>query len=205
MADQNSSVSGLTAKAMADVSSLLVKIQPFCRERIWIGGSTARQVLSGVKKGSLADTDLLFFNSSETSRDYETDMEADLIARSGIKNLSLKNQARMGKIVDGVQYSSLYESVASFPDTSVALALCLHHNCNRTSVIFAPYGFKSLNRTRISPTSRFLKRHGQHAYYSWIDKKQYERRLSNWRISTQPDDQQVCQFHLSSQLLAHRA
>lgn len=188
--------SGFAAQSILELSTLLRRIQPHCPERIWIGGSAARDALSGERSALESDIDLLFYNAAETSKDYEADIEGRLITLSGAGNLSLKNQARMGKIVDGASYNSLFESVASFPDTSIAIAFCLYDDKNAHPIFYAPYGPRSIDRALISPTSFFLERHGRNAYYSWLKKKQYEKRLANWTIKTDAKSPHGSQFYL---------
>jgi hypothetical protein len=163
---------------------LLAEVRPHCSEDIWLGGGLLRDTLIGSPRRECSDVDLLFFNDKETSKTYEVEIEAKLIELTKIRNLSVKNQARMGALVDGARYESLTQSIVAFPDTTIAAAACLHSMKEKTLLIFAPYGLPSLSRRFIRPTSRYLASHGRAAYYGWLDRKKYEQRFQNWTIDT---------------------
>ncbi|MEA2896331.1 MAG: uncharacterized protein QOJ84_1946 [Bradyrhizobium sp.] len=163
---------------------LLMAIQPRCPEKIWLSGGTLRDILVGSGVSESSDVDLLFFNEKETSKNYEIDLQAELVELTDIRNLSVKNQARMGLVVDGVKYENLLQSVAAFPDVTIAVAACVHDPNNQTTLVFAPYGLPSEDRALIQPTSRYLAAHQLGDYYAWLDRKKYEQRLRNWTIDT---------------------
>jgi hypothetical protein len=163
---------------------LLTEIRPHCSEDIWLSGGLLRDILIGVPGRECSDVDLLFFNKKETSKSYEAEIEAKLTETTKIRNLSVKNQARMGPIVDGARYESLMQSVVAFPDTTVAAAACVSSMKDETLLIFAPYGLPSRDRPLVRPTSRYLASHGRAAYHSWVDRKRYEHRFQNWTIDT---------------------
>jgi hypothetical protein len=163
---------------------LLMAVQPHCSEKIWLSGGTLRDILIGSAANETSDVDLLFFNEKEISRNYESDIEAELVELTHIRNLSVKNQARMGLVADGVKYKNLLQSVASFPDVTIAMAACVHDAKTRTALVFAPYGLPSRDQTFIQPTSRFLAAHQLGGYYAWLDRKKYEQRFRNWSIDT---------------------
>jgi hypothetical protein len=173
----------LKKRATIELSQLLMKIQPRCPEKIWLGGGTLRGILMGSRVSADSDVDLLFFNEKEISENYEAEIEAELTEMTHIPNLSLKNQARMGLVVDGMRYENLLQSVAAFPDVTVAVAACVNNLSDQTTLIFAPYGLPSLDRPLVQPTSRYLATHGLPAYYSWLDRKKYER-FRDWTIDT---------------------
>jgi hypothetical protein len=174
----------LKNRATGVLFPLLMEIQPRCSEKIWLGGSTLRNILVGSSTNVDSDVDLLFFNEKEISENYEAEIEAELTELTHIRNLSVKNQARMGLIVDGARYENLLQSVAAFPDVTVAIAACVHDMSNESTLIFAPYGLPSRDRPLIQPTSRYLAAHGLGAYYSWLDRKKYGQRFHNWAIDT---------------------
>jgi hypothetical protein len=163
---------------------LLMAVQPHCSEKIWLSGGTLRDILIGSAANEKSDVDLLFFNEKEISKDYESDIEAELVELTHIRNLSVKNQARMGLVVDGVKYKNLLQSVAAFPDVTIAVAACVHDAKTRTALVFAPYGLPSRDQPFIQPTSRFLAAHKVRGYYAWLDRKKYEQRFRNWSIDT---------------------
>ncbi|HEU0083208.1 MAG TPA: nucleotidyltransferase family protein [Bradyrhizobium sp.] len=175
---------GLRNRAATALFPLLVEIQLCCREKIWLGGGTLRDILVGSAVSIDSDVDLLFFNEREISEHYEADIEAQLTELTRIRKLSVKNQARMGLLVDGVRHENLYQSVAAFPDVTVAAAACVHDIRNRSVLVFAPYGIPSRGRRLIQPTSRYLTAHGLQAYYSWLDRKKYDQRFRDWAIDT---------------------
>jgi hypothetical protein len=180
----SSCCSRLEIPAADVIFSLLMEIQPRCSEKMWLGGGALRDVLVGSNISAESDMDLLFFNENELSKDYEADMEAELTELTRIQNLSVKNQARMGLIAEGVKYENLLECVAGFPDVTVATAACIYDVTEQTTLVYAPYGLPSKDHALIQPTSRYLAAHGKAAYYSWLDRKKYDRRFRDWTIST---------------------
>jgi uncharacterized protein len=174
----------LENRATRELFPFLMEIQPRCPEKIWLGGGTLRDIVMGSSMSTDSDVDLLFFNEKEISENYEAEIEAELTEVTHIRKLSVKNQARMGLVVDGVQYENLLQSVAAFPDVTVAIAACVDDLNDQTTLIFAPYGLPSLDRPLVQPTSRYLATHGLGAYYSWLDRKKYGRRFHNWTIGT---------------------
>jgi hypothetical protein len=173
---------GLRDRAARALFPLLMEIQLRCPEQIWLGGGTLRDILIGSSMTADSDIDLLFFNPKETSKNYEAEIEAELLELTNIQNLSVKNQARMGFVADGARYENLLQSVAAFPDVTVAVAACVQDMSRRTALIFAPYGLPSRDTPFIQPTSRYLAVHGLSAYYSWLDRKKYNRRFYDWTI-----------------------
>jgi hypothetical protein len=167
------------------LASLFTRVQASCAETLWVGGSTLRNILIGTRCDEEVDVDIFFFNAKELSKNYEAEIEAELRERSGIPFLSVKNQARMGPISDGILYDNLLQTVAAFPDISIAIAArVVFGSVNHTALIFAPYGLPSKDFRRIRPTSQYVARHGLSAYYSWLERKKYEKRLFGWEIDS---------------------
>lgn len=166
----------------ASLFAFMLTIQSHSVEKMWLGGSAARSFLVGSPQENETDIDLLFFNKNEQSKSYDAEIEAELIEATGIRNLSVKNQARMGFLADGIRYQNLLESVSAFPDVTVALAACIGNMNDRSTLVFAPYGLPSQRRPLIRPTSRFLATHGKASYIAWLARKKYEKRLADWTI-----------------------
>jgi len=176
----NSSI--LAMEADRTLASLFARVQPLCEETLWLGGSTLRNLLDPSEPQERADVDMFFFNRNELSKSYEEDIEAKLREESGNPLLSVKNQARMGLVSDGLQYECLLQTVAAFPDTSIAVAARIFDSAPRTALVFAPYGLPSRRSRIIQPTFAYLARHGVPAFYSWLERKKYEARMRHWRI-----------------------
>jgi hypothetical protein len=170
--------------AAANLASLFMRVQGPCAETLWVGGSTLRDILTGSNYEKETDIDIFFFNGKERSKSYESEIEAELKERSGIQFLSVKNQARMGPISDGVSYDDLLQTVMGFPDVSIALAARIVAGSTHTALVFAPYGLPSKDFRSVSPTSHYVARHGLSAYYSWLERKKYEKRLLDWEIDS---------------------
>lgn len=169
-------------EAQGALASLFAHVQPLCAETLWLGGSTLRNLLVPSEAKEIADVDMFFFNRNELSKGYEKDIEDALRAKSGNPLLSVKNQARMGLVSDGVQYESLLQAVAAFPDTSVALAVRVFNPV--AALVFAPYGLPSRHDRTIQPTFPFLARHGLPEFYAWLDRKKYGARMRTWKVET---------------------
>jgi hypothetical protein len=91
----------------------------------------------------------------------------------------------MGLVSDGIKYDSLLETVAAFPDISIAVAArVVLNSIGQTSLIFAPYGLPSRDLRAIRPTSRYLARHGLRGYHLWLERKKYEERMPDWKIDS---------------------
>jgi hypothetical protein len=151
-------------------------------EAIWVTGGTLRNELCCGDRPATGDLDLIFYNAREPSRSYEKEIEAMLIEKTGLPNISVKNQARVSFESDGVRPHNLLDSVVGFPDITVAAAA--RAVGEQTVLFFFPYGMPH-EGSAIAPTFKFLSRHSLQAFFSWVDRKKYAQKAENSRIQTE--------------------
>jgi|GEM_PF-6059865 len=165
--------------------SLASAIHRYSPEATWIAGGALRDHLLGTSSDS-SDVDLVFFNEQELSKQYEDEIGAKLISETGLRTISVKNQARICSLVDGCRHADIFRSVEAFPDVTVAMAVKAIDVKQRLLSFYIPYGLKFLDQKKIVPTSAYLARHSMKGYRSWVDRKRYESRLLGWELDTAP-------------------
>src|ERR1043166_6038129 len=74
---------------------LVSTVQRHATEAIWLTGSTLRDRLAELPTDGGGDIDFVFFNDREVSKNYEKEIESELSFETGIRAISVKNQARI--------------------------------------------------------------------------------------------------------------
>ncbi|GGA87086.1 nucleotidyltransferase family protein [Ornithinibacillus halotolerans] len=116
------------------------------RNKVW---DTLHRITTPIQ-----DIDVIYFDSTDTSREIEKELENKLIKLLPNQPWSVKNQARMHVKSGFKPFSSSYEAVAHFPETPTAVALRL---CNNSMDIMAPYGLQDLFECKVRPTPFYEK------------------------------------------------
>jgi hypothetical protein len=132
---------------------VLAEVQSLSSETIWLAGSSLRNSILGLSNSFTGnhDIDLIFFNKHEVSKQYEKDIESMLIERTGLKNLSVKNEARLTAISDGLAYNNIQQCIDSFPDVTIALGAKISAREKRGVSFYAPYGLSWAKHRVIAP------------------------------------------------------
>jgi hypothetical protein len=161
---------GLFNKAAKILLPNLLALSQVQEESLWLIGGSFRAAFNA-HSSYQGDLDVIFFNAKDKSRGYERDIQA-LVEAKGMRNVSVKNQARMNKYVDPLVYSTIFDSIEAFPDRSVAAAAQLSEDSNCVR-FFMPYGADSILAEPIRPTRAFLSKHTKENFYEWCDRKHY--------------------------------
>ncbi|MBF9197651.1 nucleotidyltransferase family protein [Microvirga terrestris] len=145
-------------EAHAASHALLVYVESLGLPDAWIGAGFIRNSVWDVLHGRsidvmrLADVDVLFFDSDDTSKEREAGIERRLrVLAPGIP-WSVKNQARMHLRNGDVPYRSTLDAVAHWAETATAIAA---RSIRGEVGVMAPYGVDDLLNMIVRPTPVF--------------------------------------------------
>ncbi|WP_144511248.1 nucleotidyltransferase family protein [Bacillus sp. FJAT-22090] len=120
----------------------------FVRSKIWDALHSLEE------RTSVADIDVIYFDSSNVEECQEKKLEERLKDIAPNIPWSVKNQARMHHVNNLPAYSSAVDGIAKFPETVTALGVKLD---DKDKVILtAPYGVKDVLQLKVRPTPLFL-------------------------------------------------
>ena len=128
---------------------------------LYLGGGLVRNAvwdyLHGYKSPTVADdVDVVYFNTLDTEKRHDQNIEENLSKRIPNVRWSVKNQARMHNFNNEEQYESLFKAVERWPETATAFAVRLDTS-GRLEII-APHGFDDLLRLVVRNTPAFKDR-----------------------------------------------
>lgn len=109
------------------------------------------------------DIDVIYFEEFNSSIESEKVLESKLLKSMPHQPWSVKNQARMHIKNNISPYSSSFDSVAHFPETSTSVAVRLNNN---QIEILAPYGLDDLFKGIVRSTPPFSQNAKLHTIYS---------------------------------------
>jgi len=119
----------------------------FVRNKVW-------DYLHEFEKTPLDDIDLVYFDKSNLSEEYEKELEKILKEKLNVE-WSVKNQARMHIRNDEDPYTSSEHAMSKWPETVTAIGITLN-NENKLKLI-APYGINDLVNLKIRISPNFNK------------------------------------------------
>ena len=123
----------------------------------WIGAGFVRNKIWDYKhqrtRTSLNDIDVIFFDESNSSKEYELTLEEKLHTIMPSVNWSVKNQVRMSARNVHTPYKNCYEAISYWPETATAIAVKL--NSSNQIEFIAPYGLNDIFNLIVKPTPNF--------------------------------------------------
>lgn len=127
----------------------------------YLGGGLVRNAvwdfLHGYPESTpVDDVDVIHFNTLNTEKRHDAEINDKLARRIPNARWSAKNQARMHLTNNEAPYSSLEEAVARWPETATAIVVRL--DSYGKLIFVAPYGFDDLLRLIVTNTPAFATR-----------------------------------------------
>ena len=123
----------------------------------WIGAGFVRNKIWDKKHGKdrtkLNDIDIIHYDTLNTSKAYDLQIEDTLQALNANLNWSVKNQSRMHIRNGHKPYTNCKEAISYWPETATAIAVRLNHE--NTIECIAPYGLEDLFNLKVIPTPHF--------------------------------------------------
>ncbi len=146
----------------------------------WIGAGFVRNKIWDKKHGKnrteLNDIDIIYFDKSNSTKEYDLQIENKLKKLNSKLNWSVKNQSRMHIRNGHKQYTDCNEAVSFWPETATSIAVRLSFE-NQIEYI-APYGLEDLFNLLVIPTPKF----DLTVYNSRIEKKRWKEKWSKLEI-----------------------
>lgn len=121
------------------------------------------------------DIDVIYFDQTDLSKDTEKKLESKLEKWMPEQPWSVKNQARMHLKNNNLPYTSSFDGVSHFPETTTAVAAQL---CQQEIKIMAPYGLEDLFNGIVKPTPYYLKDTELHTIYT--ERRQHKKWDTIW-------------------------
>lgn len=148
----------------------------------WIGAGFVRNKVwdenHGKRRTKLNDIDVIYFDKSSSSKEYDLQIENQLRKINPNLNWSVKNQSRMHIRNGHKPYSNCEEAISFWPETATSIAVRLNFK-NQIEYI-APYGLEDLFNLLVIPTPKFdLK-----IYNIRIEKKRWKEKWNKLDIKT---------------------
>ena len=148
----------------------------------WIGAGFVRNKIWDEKheknRTKLNDIDVIFFDTSNPTKDYDIQIEAKLRKLNPALNWSVKNQSRMHLRNGHEPYSNCNEAISFWPETATAIAVRLNFKNNIEYI--APYGLDDLFNLLVVPTPKF----DLTTYKNRIEKKNWKEKWNQLEIRT---------------------
>ena len=142
----------------------------------WIGAGFVRNKvwdhLHQLQRTNLNDIDIIHYNSKDTSKTVDLEIENLLKKQYPENNWSVKNQARMHLKHGHAPYKNNIEALSHWPETATAIAIRWH---NQQIELIAPYGLNDLFQLKVKPTPNFDQK-------VVIDRVQSKNWLQNWNL-----------------------
>ncbi len=148
----------------------------------WIGAGFVRNKIWDKKHGKerteLNDIDVIYFDKSNPTKEYDSKIESQLKEINPKLNWSVKNQSRMHIRNGHEQYNTCKEAISFWPETATSIAIRLNFE-NQIECI-APYGLEDLFNLLVKPTSKF----DLAIYNNRIEKKKWKEKWNKIEIRT---------------------
>lgn len=120
----------------------------------WIGAGFVRNKIWDEKhsrsRSKLNDIDVIYYNTSDTSKEADQQIENHLKEIAPEVQWSVKNQARMHLRNGHTQYKNCYEAISYWPETATAIAVKL--DVYKKIEYIAPYGLSDLFNLIVAPS-----------------------------------------------------
>ena len=164
MANYETQLVGIV-KSDVYMTSILKAVEKLNLEDAWVCAGLIRNKVWDILNNTttpLNDIDVIYFDTSDTSREKEKQIEKELETLFPNQPWSVKNQARMHTVSGFSPFTSTYDGVAHFPETPTAIAVRIY---NQEVEIMAPYGINDLFEMKVKPTPFYKKSSGLHSIY----------------------------------------
>jgi hypothetical protein len=102
---------------------------------------------------SLNDIDVIYYDKSNLSEDFEKNLENWLNQKTNLSIWSVKNQARMHIKNNDEPYNSIVDAISKWPETVTAVGISLKED--DSIAIIAPYGIDDLFEMRVRRSPLF--------------------------------------------------
>ncbi len=146
----------------------------------WIGAGFVRNKVWDEKHGKerteLNDIDVIYFDKSNRTKEYDFQIETRLRKLNPKLNWSVKNQSRMHIRNGHEQYVNCNEAISFWPETATSIAVRL--NFKNQIEYLAPYGLEDLFNLLLIPTPKF----DLTIYNSRIRKKKWKEKWNKLEI-----------------------
>lgn len=149
-----------------NIMDILKAVEELNLNDAWVSAGLIRNKVWDVlhnRNTPINDIDVIYFDSSDTSRETEKSLEQKLETLLPNQLWSVKNQARMHLKNGFAPYISSYDGVAHFTEIPTAIAVGLQNN---ELHVMAPYGVEDLFSKIVRPTPYFQKVSKLHYVYS---------------------------------------
>jgi hypothetical protein len=162
-------------KNSSRVNSVINTIKLIDREFLFLTGGALRNVIWNSlhyysEYYEIEDCDLIFFNESNITKQYEEFLKKELNYLNPTINWSVKNQARMHIKNNHLIYKDIPDALRKFPETCSALAIDKNWN------IVVPYGLNDLLNLSVKPT-KFCIDNELDVFFNRVAKKKW---LTKW-------------------------
>ena len=148
----------------------------------WIGAGFVRNKIWDEKhkknRTELNDIDVIYFDKSNLTKDYDIQIENKLRKLNSKLNWSVKNQSRMHIRNGHEQYTNCNEAISFWPETATSIAVRLNFK-NKIEYI-APYGLEDLFNLLVVSTPNF----DLTIYKNRIEKKNWKEKWKELEIKT---------------------
>ncbi|PKV48851.1 hypothetical protein ATE84_0865 [Aquimarina sp. MAR_2010_214] len=148
----------------------------------WVGAGFIRNKIWDEKHGKnrteLNDIDVIHFDKSNSTKQYDSQIESKLRIANPNLNWSVKNQSRMNIRNGHEQYTDSNEAISFWPETATSIAVKLDFK-NQIKYI-APYGLEDLFNLLVIPTPKF----DLTIYNERIEKKRWKEKWNKLEIKT---------------------
>lgn len=133
------------------ITSIIRTIKLINTENLMLTGGSLRNVVWNyqhyfIEEYELEDCDIIFYNSTNLSKDYEKSIKNRLEYLNPDIKWSVKNQARMHIRNGHKPYNGIYNAISAFPETCSSVAIDKNWN------IISPYGLEDLLNLIVTPT-----------------------------------------------------
>ena len=148
----------------------------------WIGAGFVRNkvwdIIHEIDRTELNDIDVIYFNKSNTTKDFDLAIEDKLRIINPDLNWSVKNQSRMNVRNGHKEYDDCNDAISFWPETATSIAVRL--NFEDQIDYLAPYGLEDLFNLLVIPTPNF----DLTVYNERIEKKRWKEKWCKLEIKT---------------------
>ena len=159
------------------INQIIRSIDSFKEENLFLTGGSLRNVVwnslhSYNENYELEDCDIIFYNQTNNSKEYENFIKQQLYYISPAMKWSVKNQARMHIKNRHKPYKNISDALSTSPETCSAIAI------DKNWQIISPYGVNDLLKLLIKPT-KFCEENEINVFYNRSKRKDWISKWSN--------------------------
>ncbi|WP_272148796.1 nucleotidyltransferase family protein [Tenacibaculum aiptasiae] len=137
--------------------SILKTVRDLNLNDCWIGAGFVRNKIwdkkHGYQRTKLNDIDIIHFDKTNSSKEYDLLIENQLKMVDPELNWSVKNQSRMHIRNNHTSYTNCEEAISFWPETATSIAIRITQK-NKIEYI-APHGLEDVFNLIVTPTPKF--------------------------------------------------